>query len=263
MLQKIVLKCSHNGDERAVCSWGSLLHGVLMELLPEETAELLHDNSMHPYSQYIIPVGDKGLEWHIGVWDDGIAEVLIKAVMPLAQITIRQKGIVLNVQSVNRSIEGENDFLARFFSDERPCRRYKIEFLTPCTHKSDGMYMLFPSVKLILQSLYMRFATVTGDICLDDDEALKQLINNIDIIHYWLHTSKYSLKGFAITGYMGGVILSVRGPEQLARLAGMLISFAEYAGIGIKTSLGMGGCRVTREFYMPAKEDGESRSNDR
>ncbi len=43
---------------------------------------------------------------------------------------------------------------------------------------------------------------------------------------------------------MGKITIIIRGPEQLARLAGALISFAEYSGLGIKTALGMGGVKV-------------------
>ena len=44
---------------------------------------------------------------------------------------------------------------------------------------------------------------------------------------------------------MGRVTLVIGGPDQLARLAGAMLSFGEYCGIGIKTALGMGAVRVT------------------
>jgi CRISPR/Cas system endoribonuclease Cas6 (RAMP superfamily) len=43
---------------------------------------------------------------------------------------------------------------------------------------------------------------------------------------------------------MGKITLVVNGPDQLARLAGAMLSFAEYSGVGIKTALGMGGVRI-------------------
>lgn len=35
-------------------------------------------------------------------------------------------------------------------------------------------------------------------------------------------------------------MIHINGPEQMVNLAHMLIAFGEYAGIGIKSSLGMG-----------------------
>jgi CRISPR-associated endoribonuclease Cas6 len=59
-----------------------------------------------------------------------------------------------------------------------------------------------------------------------------------------LHSSVYYLENIKITGYMGRLTLVISGPEQLARLTGALLCFAEYCGLGVKTALGMGAVRV-------------------
>lgn len=253
MLQKIVLRCSFTCEERASYNWGSIMHGVLMELLPGDIVEILHESSLNPYSQYVIPLSENELEWHIGIWDNDFSNILTKAVLPLTQINLRHKGITLDVTSVNREIKSEEDFLSQFFAVDNPCRRYRLEFLTPCTHKSGGEYVLFPSSRLILQSLLMRFSAYSNSFTLEDEEVLSHLTEYTKIVHYSLRTATFHLKDAGITGYIGRVILSIRGPEQLARLCGMLLSFAEYAGVGIKTSLGMGGCNVTPEYFRNKK----------
>mgnify|MGYP000364874338 FL=1 len=50
MLKKITLKCTYNGEAKASYHWGSLLHGAMMELLPEEVSEALHENHLRPFS---------------------------------------------------------------------------------------------------------------------------------------------------------------------------------------------------------------------
>ena len=82
------------------------------------------------------------------------------------------------------------------------------------------------------------------DISLDDPEAMKQVARNIRMVRYSLRTGVFYLENTKITGYMGRITVVVSGPDQLARLAGALLSFAEYSGIGIKTALGMGGVRI-------------------
>ena len=39
MLQKIVLQCTYEGDQRASYNWGSLFHGFLIQTLPPQAAD--------------------------------------------------------------------------------------------------------------------------------------------------------------------------------------------------------------------------------
>ena len=73
---------------------------------------------------------------------------------------------------------------------------------------------------------------------------MEQVARHIRIVRYSLRTAVYFLENTKITGYMGRITLVIRGPEPLARLAGALLSFAEYCGIGIKTALGMGAVKI-------------------
>jgi CRISPR-associated endoribonuclease Cas6 len=47
--------------------------------------------------------------------------------------------------------------------------------------------------------------------------------------------------GKKIPAFVGSLTIGTKGPQALTGLAHMLLSFGEYAGIGIKTSMGMGG----------------------
>jgi len=244
MLQKITLKLTYKGEAKASYNWGSMMHGVLMELLPADAAETFHENSLRPFSQYVLPLGESIIEWNIGLWGDGISDVVAKAILPVNTLEIKHKGILLNVCSSERQNLSERDFMARFFETENPCRKYELEFLTPCTHKSAGKHVLFPTTDLMVQSLCMRFNAYSQEYSLDDPEAMKQIAENMRIVKYSLHSAQYHLDGTKVTGYAGRIVLYISGPEQLVRLAGMLLSFSEYSGIGVKTSLGMGGCRI-------------------
>jgi len=245
MFQKLILKCDFKGEARPSYNWGSLMHGVLMEILPDDTVNSLHESNLRPFSQYVVPLTDSSLEWHIGIWDKEVGEAIARTVMPLTNIQLKHKNIMLEVAETTRSMKSEHDFFAHFFSTDNLCRRYQLEFVTPCTHKSDGEYVLYPTPKLIIQSLHARFCAFAQDFSLDDEQTMMQLVEHTRVTRYSLRSALYHLESIKVNGYMGRITLSIRGPEQLARLTGMLLSFAEYAGIGIKTSLGMGGCRVT------------------
>ena len=72
-----------------------------------------------------------------------------------------------------------------------------------------------------------------------------QISQGLQIVRYSLRSAIYYLENTRIIGYKGKITLIIRGPVELARLAGALLFFAEYAGLGVKTALGMGGVRIT------------------
>lgn len=246
MLQKIILQCKYEGEQRASYNWGSLLHGFLMQALPEETADMLHESGLRPFSQYVLAPAEKQLNWNIGLWDRDLAEQILQAVMPLSRIELVQKGIILEVGGVQRITRTESEHFDHFFIGEPPCRRFEIDFLTPCTHKQNGNYVLFPSPELIVNSLSRRFDAHIPDITLNDPAAMQEVSRHIRIVRYSLRSAVYYLENTKITGYTGRITLVVGGPEQLARLTGALLSFAEYSGLGVKTALGMGGVQIRK-----------------
>jgi CRISPR-associated endoribonuclease Cas6 len=244
MLQKIILQCQYDEAIKANYNWGSLFHGLLINALPAEVADMLHQSQLRPFSQYILPGPEQQLTWTIGLWDEVIAGHIVQAVMPLAKIELEHKGIILNVIGTQRVSQSEKDYFGQFFASDEPCRRYEIEFLTPCTHKQDGFYALFPSPELIVNSLSRRYCAFMQNVSLDDPAAMEQVARHLRVVRYSLRTAVYYLENTKITGYTGRVTLTVSGPEQLARLAGALLSFGGYSGVGIKTALGMGGVAV-------------------
>ncbi len=244
MLQKIVVQCNYDGEQRANYNWGSLLHGFLIKALPPAAAEMLHHSRLRPFSQFVLPLPGRILSWTIGLWDTEIANHIMQAVLPLIQIELGQKDLALAVVDVQRIIQDEQEYFSRFFSAGSPCRRYEVEFLTPCTHRQDGQYALFPSPGLIVNSISKRYSAYAHGVSIDDPQAMEQIARHMRIVRYSLHTAVYYLEDTKITGYTGRLTLVIRGPEQLARLAGALLSFAEYCGIGIKTALGMGAVKI-------------------
>lgn len=244
MLQKIILQCKYQGEQEANYHWGSLMHGMILEKLPVDVVKMLHESKLRPFSQYLIPKPEQKLSWHIGLWDKNVAEIIEPILVSLQQFTIKHKGISLEVVEVDKRIISYQDYFANFFVSANVCRRYEVNFLTPCSHKRDGQYVIFPTVDLMIQSVAKRYCAFIHDFSLDDPEAITQIIQHMRIVRYSLRSAVYYLNGTKITGYLGKITIQIQGPEQLARLAGALLSFAEYAGLGIKTALGMGGVRI-------------------
>ena len=79
---------------------------------------------------------------------------------------------------------------------------------------------------------------------LNDEDAFQVLLSGVHIVDYQLRTSRVSLKGVKIPGFVGSCILDAKLPLPLLELWNTLLLFADYSGIGIKTGLGMGGVHV-------------------
>ena len=62
---------------------------------------------------------------------------------------------------------------------------------------------------------------------------------------YHLKTTRFSLKGIRIPGFTGSCIVEAKLAPPLLALWNTLAEFSNDAGIGIKTSIGMGGTKVS------------------
>ena len=75
----------------------------------------------------------------------------------------------------------------------------------------------------------------------------------IQIVDYHLHMHPFSLEGRRIRAFRGNVSYGLFRNDMAARLTAILMYFASYAGIGIKTALGMGGTETDVSFYREVK----------
>lgn len=246
MLYQLTLTCRYPKEMRASYHWGSLLHGALMQLLPADAADALHTGNVRAFSQHIRQKGIEGqFDWHLCAWDKALGELLCRVLSPITQLPLLHKGIVLSITHISVHRQPITDFIAGFYGTEIPERHHDVVFLTPCTHKQAGQYALFPSPDLIMQNLCLRFSAFSKEFSFDDPQVMADLGSHCYIQHYNLRSANFSLEGTRIPGYVGRMTLALKGPEPLVRLGAMILHFSNYAGIGIKTSLGMGGCSVT------------------
>lgn len=233
--------------------WGSLLHGMLLERLPEEWQARLHGDGPRPFSQWVCPGSGPTFCWHLNILDSGLAA----SVAPLFQEGTRLpckhlQGDFIIEKAFCESMTVQA-YTKPFFLCEAASPRLRLSFLTTTTHRTQGGYALFPSVDLIARSLRERLCEAAPDLVLADDEALEQIIAHTRIVRYRLQSGSYALEGARIQGYTGHVDLNIQGPDPLIRLADLLYGFAPWCGVGIKTALGMGGCSIGPIDYRKDK----------
>ena len=212
------------------------LYACLLEQLEEDAAQWLHEYGM--VSQFLdFSKGDQCYHWTLNLLNDDTAAVLNPVMEKLTSVSIENQEFPILERSVE--VVGLEDLLSR--GREMTNRRSVMRFCTPTAFKQNGRYMIFPQERLILQSLIMQWNEVFPMCTLDDEDAFQALLSGIRVIDYQLRTSRFSLKGVRIPGYTGSCVLEARLALPLQELWNTLLAFANYAGIGIKTGLGMGG----------------------
>ena len=140
----------------------------------------------------------------------------------------------------------ENGLQLLLAAREELASRTRLWFRTPCAFKQAGRYAIYPQEFLLLQSLVLHWNTAFPDCQLNDPDALDAILRGLHILDYNLHTVSYPIKNTRIPGFVGSAVVEARLALPLLELWNALLSFAPYGGIGIKTTLGMGG--VTLEI---------------
>ena len=207
-MYKLTLKLS--SKLQANWNWGSVFHGILMSVMDPEWANALHEEGQRMFSQYIESVGEDMFLWHIGTLTDATGEMLAESISNSSGIHSNRMNVDFSVLSAECRHQDIIDLLDECRKTNPP-KGLRIDLKTPSGHKSKGRYINFPDMAMILRGLANKVTQVIPDFVCSDE-----IRNNLrDLVC-----------------------------KDIQQLACFLLKIAEWSGIGIKTALGMGGCKV-------------------
>lgn len=241
MITRVELVAKLPDETRFATHWSYMLYAALCRSLPCDIVDLWHDGSMAPIRQCALPGPQAGqFRWVIDLFGEEapyVVEILrcmrsidleqLHASMPLLECRVHEP---ITVESLLKGADAQASG-----------RLSRIWLLTPMGFKSEDKYVQFPSAELIVKSLLNRFDKLMPECAVKDDDVEGMLIRGVRIKQYQLQSANYYLKGVAIPGFTGSCIMQATLPVPILVLWRLLISFAPYSGIGIKTTLGMGG----------------------
>ena len=221
--------------------WSFRFYAALLEKAPREFGDRVHEDAVTPVSQYLQVYGDKIL-WMVNLLGECSEKTLCPVLDALEQITLRDSGrqIPLPVTEKKReSIADVDELFARSTGGGEHCLR----FCTPTAFKSQQKYLILPSARLILQNLIRRWNGCITECPIEDDndEGLEAMAAGLYCGRYDLRSTSFRLKGHTIPGFTGELTLQNQLQGFHRELADALLYFSTYAGVGIKTTLGMGG----------------------
>lgn len=241
MLAKMIIEL----EERNLHSnMASLFHGYLMEEIDPSFAQYLHYNQTNPFTSCIIrDKSTNGSYWKITTFNKMAYEMII---VPLTRrssdrIYLQHKDMEFHI----RHVEVEESSLDELFLKAK--KRPRIRLLTPTSFKSDGRTHIFPEVETLLRGVIQKINFHSDEMKLEDEKILRELLDKVYLKDYNLRTSMFNMEGIKIKGFLGTMDIGLRGDSVLSELLNFILLSSEYTGMGIKTSLGMGGVEV--EFH--------------
>ena len=248
MLATLQIELDNKENKSIKYSYGSLFHGLLMEYIDTDYAQYLHTQSLNPYSQYVYFDRIKNhYVWQIStLTKDAKTNIIDKLVENInSQITLKHNDISYDVLSKNIvKTQTYKELVDEIFLKEDTKNIIDLNLQTPATYKSNDVYQIFPSVSALYCSIYNKWNEFSDKISLADKEVFEHIISHSHIIQYNLKSVRYDIEKVHINSFIGKIKILLKGPRELITISRLLCEYAEYSGIGAKTSMGMGGIKI-------------------
>lgn len=243
MLTQYQLTLAPDKSCRPRPEWGYRLYAALLEEASASFGDRVHRDAVTPVSQFLA-VRSGTLLWTVSLLGGDSESALCPVLERAEGFYLQKDGVALSVQDRRvRTVTDVDGLLAlgaAHSGDHRLC------FCTATAFKSQGQYLNLPTSRLIVQSLIKKWNGCFPDCPIEDDggEGMEALAAGLRCRQFRLRDRMYYLKGSSIPGFVGELTLENRLTGFHRQLAGALLLFSAYAGVGIKTTLGMGGVQI-------------------
>lgn len=254
MIQSLEIKLAVPEGVKLPQSACSLLHGVLMEHIDTEYADIMHQNGLRPYSQYLhFDKAQNALCWRVTALNEQAKREILDATFSLPQkLFLKQKN--MEIELVGKEFLPLVDYgslVEKYFAHPLAGRYVSFDFLTSCSFKSEGQYVIFPQPQFMLGSLLKRWNAFADKERLDAQGLAQDLSQEVYVAGYNMRMQPFSVDSARIPAFRGNYTLGMKNNLMSNRIIAMLGEYANYCGIGIKTALGMGAVKVSlkEKFY--------------
>ena len=242
MIRSLEIKLAAPTGVKLTQSACSLLHGVLMEHIDSTYAELLHQQSLRPYSQYLYFDKERtGVYWRLTALNKQADDELLGAAFSLPT-TVYLKKKQMEVQLVSKEYLKETSYAD--IAEKCFAQPLAGKYLS-CSFKSEGQYVIFPQPQFLLGSLVKRWNCFADKERLDALGLAQDLAQETYVADYKLSLHSFSVDGARIPAFRGLYVLGMKNNVMCNRIIAMLGEYANYSGIGIKTALGMGAVKTS------------------
>ena len=231
-------------------SMGSVFHGIIMQHIDTTYATELHRSQVHPYRQFIFfDERTKSYIWRIITFTETCESQMRHMMQALPEsVYVRQKQMHLKILHISASTTSHDALCELILGPnlDEPAEIHELKLLfTTCTSfKSQDAYQPFPDLERIFQSLLKRWNTFSNTYTFTSPGLAKELCKATTLVDYQVKFKPYRVERTQIPAFIGHYTVRFKKNHSLAPLAMLLLFYSQFTGVGIKTSLGMGGIHV-------------------
>ncbi len=220
--------------------WGYQLYAAFLSRAPDSFAFDAHRNAITPLSQFLT-VAPGPLVWAVSLLGWESEQCLSELLDCQKSLHLQKEHVILTVTDCRKKTIQDLDELFSAAINQGNC--HLLRFKTPTAFKSRGQYINLPTSRLIVQSLVRKWNGCFPECPIEDedDQGIQTIAEGLRYRRFQLRNQMYSLKGNPVPGFIGEMVLENCLSGFHKQLANALLMFSGYAGIGIKTALGMGG----------------------
>lgn len=219
---------------------GSILHGVLMDCLPNDIADQLHHEFAYSPLKQRIYYKSKKVIWEIVCMSDNLFKEIVKLFSSKNSLLLKYYQTNIDIQSFQIEKINVQNIMNQLLQTEDLNRYVRLNIQTPMSFKYQSSYMIFPDVKRFFRSIMIQFDAFFEEYKMYDKETLDFLMKNVNIVDYKLKSTRFNLEKVKIPSFTGEMVFKIKGPLPFLQLTHFLLKFGEFSGSGMKTSLGMG-----------------------
>lgn len=225
---------------RPCVEWGYRLYAALLEQVGEPFGSIAHRDAVTPLSQFLT-IGKDSVTWTVNLLGAESERSLSLLLEQQRSIWLEKDRVRLDVTDCRADVLRDVEEL--FTRAARQEGYHVLRVQTPAAFKSQGEYLNLPTSRLLIQSLIRKWNGCFPDCPIEDEDGqgMEAVAAGLRCRRFQLWDQSYHLKGNTISGFVGELTLENRLTGFHRELADVLLLFSGYAGIGIKTALGMGG----------------------
>ncbi len=216
------------------------IHGLFFSLFEQSIAQRLHKEAKKPFSIKGFAVEDSILRLELALLEDSLYPAIIHSYyFPKKDLHIR--GVPLNPTG-GKGLKEKKALSYQDILETLPHRRLRMEFVSPTAFNRFKFDYPFPEPHLLFSNLLSRWNTFS-EFPLELTET--EILNGVVIYEFEGSIQKFMIdQRLKRVGFVGRVGFLIKD-QGLAKKLSTLAFFANFSGVGIKTTMGMGAVKVS------------------
>ena len=141
-------------------------------------------------------------------------------------------------------------------------REIELRFTSPATFRRRGLNVPLPDPALVYGSLWQKWQAFSGVPV--PESVFEEMMGALALSRMDGHTRVWKFPRYMMTGFVGAVAFELVGKVSRAarELFGALSGLAFFSGVGYRTTMGMGQCRIAAEESGASEEDAAEETSD-